>query len=120
MAHASRTAVFAAAVFAVTSLPSHAASGSKCGSASWYALTSKTASGERMNPAKLTAAHRSYRFGTMLRVKNPKNGRAVVVRVNDRGPFIKGRMLDLSKAAAHEIGLIQSGHGAVCMEVVSK
>jgi rare lipoprotein A len=85
-----------------------------CGSASWYALTSKTASGERMNPAKLTAAHKTLPFGTKLRVTNPANGKSVIVRINDRGPFIKGRQLDLSKAAAQRIGIISRGHGKVC------
>lgn len=85
-----------------------------CGSASWYALTSKTASGERMNPALLTAAHRTLPFGTKVRVTNQNNGRAVVVRINDRGPFIKGRVIDLSKAAAQEIGMIQAGHAKIC------
>lgn len=89
-----------------------------CGKASWYALTSKTASGERMNPSKLTAAHRSLRFGTKIRVTNSRNGRAVVVRVNDRGPFIRGRVLDLSRAAAHSIGMVNSGTAKVCYEVI--
>lgn len=88
----------------------------QCGRASWYALTSKTASGERMNPSAMTAAHRSLPFGTKLRVTNQKNGKSVVVRINDRGPFIKGRVLDLSKAAAQQIGFVRSGHAAVCME----
>jgi rare lipoprotein A len=92
--------------------PAKAAAG--CGVASWYALTSKTASGERMDPAKLTAAHKSLPFGTKLKVTNPKNGKSVVVRINDRGPFTKGRTLDLSKAAAQRIGLISRGHGKVC------
>jgi rare lipoprotein A len=95
------------------STPAYAAP-SGCGTASWYALTSKTASGERMNPAKLTAAHKTLPFGTKLRVTNPKNGKSVVVRINDRGPFIKGRVLDLSKAAAQKIGIISRGHGKVC------
>ena len=87
----------------------------QCGRASWYALHSKTASGERMNPSALTAAHRSLPFGTRLKVTNRNNGRSVVVRINDRGPFIKGRMLDLSKGAASRLGFISSGHTAVCM-----
>lgn len=91
-----------------------------CGGASWYALSSKTASGERMNAAKLTAAHRSLRFGTKLRVTNSRNGKSVIVRINDRGPFIRGRVLDLSKAAANHIGMIRSGHAKVCYEVVSR
>ncbi|PDQ19528.1 septal ring lytic transglycosylase RlpA family lipoprotein [Mesorhizobium sanjuanii] len=87
----------------------------QCGRASWYALHSKTASGERMNPSALTAAHRSLPFGTRLKVTNRNNGRSVVVRINDRGPFIKGRMLDLSKGAASRLGFISSGHTSVCM-----
>ena len=88
----------------------------QCGSASWYALYSKTASGERMNPAAMTAAHRTLPFGTKLKVTNQRNGKSVVVRVNDRGPFIKGRVLDLSKAAAGKLGFIKSGHTNICME----
>jgi rare lipoprotein A len=88
----------------------------QCGGASWYALTSKTASGERMNPSKMTAAHRSLPFGTKIKVTNSSNGKAVVVRINDRGPFIKGRMLDLSKAAAGKLGFIGKGHTKICIE----
>ncbi|MBZ9675202.1 septal ring lytic transglycosylase RlpA family protein [Mesorhizobium sp. ES1-1] len=91
------------------------AAGGQCGRASWYALHSKTASGERMNPSALTAAHRTLPFGTRLRVTNQGNGRSVVVRINDRGPFIRGRVLDLSKGAANQLGFIGSGHTAVCM-----
>jgi rare lipoprotein A len=87
----------------------------QCGSASWYALTSKTASGERMNPAAMTAAHRTLPFGTKLRVTNKNNGKSVIVRINDRGPFIKGRVIDLSKAAARELGFISRGHTSICM-----
>lgn len=87
----------------------------QCGRASWYALTSKTASGERMNPSAMTAAHRSLPFGTRLKVTNKRNGRSVVVRVNDRGPFIKGRVLDLSRGAANALGFVGAGHAAVCM-----
>jgi rare lipoprotein A len=87
----------------------------QCGRASWYALHSRTASGERMNPSALTAAHRTLPFGTRLRVTNRDNGRSVVVRINDRGPFIRGRMLDLSRGAADQLGFIDSGHTAVCM-----
>ncbi|MGN6144183.1 MAG: septal ring lytic transglycosylase RlpA family protein [Mesorhizobium sp.] len=86
----------------------------QCGRASWYALHSRTASGERMNPAALTAAHRTLPFGTRLKVTNQRNGKSVVVRINDRGPFIKGRVLDLSRAAARQIGMIGSGHAPVC------
>ncbi|AZN97103.1 septal ring lytic transglycosylase RlpA family protein [Mesorhizobium sp. M9A.F.Ca.ET.002.03.1.2] len=86
----------------------------QCGRASWYALHSKTASGERMNPSALTAAHRTLPFGTKLKVTNRNNGRSVVVRINDRGPFIRGRVIDLSKGAARRLGFISSGHTSVC------
>jgi rare lipoprotein A len=91
-----------------------------CGKASWYALHSKTASGERMKPMELTAAHRSLKFGTKIKVVNKKNGKSVVVRVNDRGPFIRGRVLDISKGAATHIGMISSGVGNICYEIVSR
>jgi rare lipoprotein A len=65
----------------------------------------KTASGERMNPAALTAAHRTLPFGTRVRVTHKKTGRSVVVRISDRGPFIRGRVIDLSPAAARAIGV---------------
>ena len=71
-----------------------------------------------MNPSLLTAAHKSLRFGTKLKVTNARNGKSVVVRINDRGPFIRGRVLDLSKAAAQNIGMIRSGHGKVCYEII--
>lgn len=90
----------------------------QCGGASWYALHSKTASGERMNPSALTAAHRSLPFGTKVRVTNKHNGKSVVVRINDRGPFIRGRVIDLSKAAARQIGMISRGHASICMSKV--
>lgn len=107
-----RVAAFATASFVVFgAAPAFA----QCGSASWYALTSKTASGERMSPAAMTAAHRTLPFGTKLVVTNQRNGKSVTVRINDRGPFIRGRVLDLSKAAAHQLGFVKSGHTPVCM-----
>ncbi len=69
-----------------------------------------------MNPAAMTAAHRTLPFGTKLRVTNERNGRSVVVRINDRGPFARGRILDLSKAAAAKLGFIRAGHTRVCLE----
>ena len=71
-----------------------------------------------MNAAKLTAAHRSLRFGTKVKVTNARNGRSVVVRINDRGPFIRGRVLDLSRAAAQNIGMVRSGTAKVCYEII--
>jgi rare lipoprotein A len=72
-----------------------------------------------MNPSTLTAAHRSLAFGTRLKVTNKHNGRTVVVRVNDRGPFIRGRVLDLSRAAALDIGMVSTGTASICYQVVS-
>ncbi len=69
----------------------------------------KTASGEIFNSNALTTAHKSYPFGTKLRVTNPKNGRTVIVRVNDRGPYVKGRQLDLSSSAANAVGIEKAG-----------
>lgn len=111
LARAASMAVATGMICAFTTLDASA----QCGRASWYALTSKTASGERMNASLLTAAHRSLPFGTKVRVTNKNNGKSVVVRINDRGPFIKGRVIDLSKAAARTIGMVGSGHAPVCM-----
>jgi rare lipoprotein A len=65
---------------------------------------SKTASGQRLNPGALTAAHRSLPFGTKVLVSNRKNGRSVLVTINDRGPFVRGRIIDVTPAAARELG----------------
>ena len=70
----------------------------------------RTASGERFNPNAMTAAHRTLRFGTRVRVTNFRNGRSVIVRINDRGPFVKGRAIDLSRGAARAIGMGSSAH----------
>ena len=75
-----------------------------------------TASGENFSPDKLTAAHRTLPFGTMVRVTNLSNGRAVVVRINDRGPFTKGRIIDITPAAAKELHF--SGLAPVTLTVV--
>ncbi len=68
-----------------------------------------------MNPAAMTAAHRTLPFGTKLKVTNKRNGKSVIVRINDRGPFIKGRVIDLSKAAAKKLGFIDKGVAKICM-----
>jgi rare lipoprotein A len=67
-----------------------------------------------MNPSAYTAAHKTLPFGTRIKVVNKSNGKSVVVRINDRGPFIRGRIVDLSKAAAKSIGMIGSGHAKIC------
>jgi rare lipoprotein A len=78
----------------------------------------KTASGERVNPTNLTAAHRTLPFGTMVRVTNARNGHSVVVRVNDRGPYGRGRVIDVTPAAARLLGF--SGLAHVDLEVVER
>lgn len=77
--------------------------------ASFYSHGRRTASGERFNPHGYTCASRTMPFGTRLRVTNPRTGRSVVVRVNDRGPFVRGRGLDLARGAAAALGMIQQG-----------
>jgi len=91
------------------------------GNASYYGnelAGNRTSSGERFDPHAYTCAHRSLPLGTKLRVTNLANGRSVVVRVNDRGPFTRGRILDMSLAAARDIAMIGPGHARVRLEVV--
>ena len=87
------------------------------GIASFYKYEAKTASGEQFNPRALTAAHRTLPFGTRLRVTNVATGQSVTVRVNDRGPFIPGRGVDVSLSAAKELGMIDRGITKVKLEV---
>jgi rare lipoprotein A len=91
------------------------------GKASWYGDVhqgKKTASGETYDMRKLTAAHRTLPFGTRVRVTNVDNGRSVVVRVNDRGPVVAGRIIDLSQAAARELGALGAGVFTVRIEIL--
>ena len=76
----------------------------------------RTASGERLHHDSLTCAHRTYPFGTRLKVTNPANGQSVIVRVTDRGPYVKGRIIDLSVRAARELGIISQGIAPVIVE----
>ena len=85
------------------------------GKASFYSHGTKTANGERYNPGGMTAAHRTLPFGTRVRVTDVKTKRSVVVRVNDRGPFIKGRIIDVSRGAANQLGMV--GRGVAQVEV---
>lgn len=89
------------------------------GMASYYGhelAGNRTASGERFNPKALTAAHRTLPLGSKLKVTNKKNGKSVIVRVNDRGPFVKKRLIDLSLGAAQKISMVAAGHAAVRIE----
>ena len=91
--------------------------------ASWYGSDfhgRPTASGERFDMYDMTAAHKTLKFGTRLKVTNPDTDRSVVVTVNDRGPFIRGRDIDLSYGAAREIGLLEKGVGTVQVEFLER
>lgn len=94
---------------------------SQTGQASYYGYGagSQTASGARFNPNAMTAAHRTLPFGTKVRVTNKRNGKTVVVTINDRGPFIRGRIIDLSTAAAGVIGMRSSGVAPVLVERIA-
>ena len=98
--------------------PGAAEAGVQCGKAAWYELGGMTASGEAADPTGLTAAHRTLPFGTRVKVENLANGRSVVVRVNDRGPFGGGRVIDLSRAAAEKLGYVRAGIARVKVSVV--
>lgn len=91
------------------------------GTASYYGRKFQgrpTASGERFDMNGLTAAHRTLPFGSRLRVTNPRNGKSVIVRINDRGPYSGHRVIDLSRAAAEQIGIVGTGHGRVELELL--
>ncbi len=91
------------------------------GLASFYAAKfhgRRTASGEKFSSKLLTAAHLTLPFGTQMKVTNPKNSKSVIVRVNDRGPYVRGRLLDLSRAAADLIGITRLGVARVELEIL--
>lgn len=90
-----------------------------CGLASWYGPGfhgRQTASGETYNQNAMTAAHKSLAFGTRVRVTDQVTGRSISVTINDRGPFVRGRIIDLSKAAATKLGMRDAGVRRVCIE----
>lgn len=120
-------AAFAAALLVVSPTlslsaisPTYAAS-VQVGVASWYGpglQGNLTANGETFDMNRLTAAHPSLPFNTRVRVTNQHNGRSVIVRINDRGPFVGGRIIDLSRAAASELGMINRGTATVTLEIL--
>jgi rare lipoprotein A len=90
--------------------------------ASWYGPRfngRKTANGEIFDQEAFTAAHKKLKFGTLLRITNPENEKSIIVRINDRGPYIKGRELDLSKGAAIELGMEEKGVTKLNIELVT-
>jgi rare lipoprotein A len=98
-------------------LPTQAAL-AQCGTASWYHEGARTANGERYRPDGITAAHRTLPFGTRVLVRNQRTGRTVTVRINDRGPFIRGRIIDLSRGAQRVLGM--DGLASVCLTMLGR
>jgi rare lipoprotein A len=104
-----RMVLFATLILACQFLPNHLSNVSaaeQTGLASVYSHESgsRTASGQRLNPGSLTAAHRSFPMGSKVKVTNKRNGQSVVVTINDRGPFVRGRVIDVTPAAAQALG----------------
>ena len=112
----------AAAIVALGSLAAPSVAMAKqCGNASWYGPGfhgRTTANGEKFNQNAMTAAHKRLPFGAKIKVTNQLNGKSLTLRVNDRGPFAKGRILDASAAAAAQLGFKGRGHAPVCVTVV--
>lgn len=111
----------AAALALLAAAPVAAAPRAETGLASYYRdglQGSRTASGQRYDPRRLTCAHRSHPFGAWLQVVNLENGRSVRVMVNDRGPWTKGRVVDLSREAARQLGMLKRGTARVRVKLV--
>ena len=117
MAGNSLTKLLLASTLVISTIAMPVAASAQTGIASIYS-GGRTANGEHARASGLTAAHRSLPFGTMVRVTNQRSGRSVVVRINDRGPFIRGRVIDVTPAAAHVLGF--SGLAPVTLAVVGK
>lgn len=114
----SKKIVVAAAMLAALCIPVSSAMAAQCGGASWYGPGfngKKTASGQQFNQNAMTAAHKTLPFGTVVKVTDQRTGKSIKVTINDRGPFHKGRIIDLSAAAAAKLGTKQAGVGSVCV-----
>jgi len=94
--------------------------GTQTGIASWYQMGTRTANGEAYKPDGMTAAHRSLPFGTIVEVKNLRNGKSARLRINDRGPFVGGRIIDVSRGGARRLGLMGSGTARVRVTSVGR
>lgn len=113
-----KAAAIAAVVVSIVSYTAIEVVAAQIGMASYYKRGRTTASGEKFNPQGLTAAHRTLPFGTKVRVMNVRSGKSVIVRINDRGPFIRGRIIDLSFGAARAVGLHRSGVAKVRIDIL--
>jgi rare lipoprotein A len=112
-------ALFACALIAPVAYHFSAPAEAQVGIASYYKSGRTTANGERFNPNGFTAAHRSLKFGTRVRVTDLKTGRSVIVRINDRGPFVGGRIIDLTYGAAKAVGIHNSGLAKVQVAILN-
>jgi rare lipoprotein A len=113
-----KLALVSTLLISVTGVPLTASAQTGIASIYWGGRTS---TGERVNSSELTAAHRTLPFGTLVRVTNRHTGRSVVVRINDRGPFKTGRIVDLTPAAAHALGFsVETGLAPVTLEVLGR
>lgn len=117
MAGNSLAKLLSASIFFISVIGTPMAASAQSGIASVYS-GGRTANGERAAASGMTAAHRTLPFGTLVRVTNQHTGRSVVVRINDRGPFVRGRVIDVTPAAAHALGF--SGLAPVNLEVVGR
>jgi rare lipoprotein A len=108
--------LFAATLVGVMTF--HGAAQAACGTASWYHEGKQTANGERYKPDGITAAHRTLPFGSLVKVTHKRSGRSITVRINDRGPFIRGRIIDLSRGAKRALGM--GGLATVCLNVTRR
>ena len=109
--------VLVAGVVAIAAFVSEAEA-RECGDASWYGdrfAGKRTASGVKFNPNAMMAAHRTLPFGARVRVKDQRSGRSVTVKIVDRGPHVRGRVIDVSKAAARKLGILRRGTTRVCI-----
>jgi rare lipoprotein A len=113
MRHLTKFVIFAVSVALMPTVSANTRSDVMTGKASWYEIKcnggTHTASGETLNDWAMTAAHKTLPMGTRVRVTNKLNGRSVVVKINDRGPYIKGRIIDVTKGVAHKLGFITKG-----------
>jgi len=116
--HTSARQTSLAAVHRHSPLAAHKIATKNYGLASFYDEDTETANGEKFDPQAMTAAHPSLPFGTKLRVTNVATGHSVTVRVNDRGPHVQGRVVDLSRSAAETLGIVEQGVAQVRLEVV--
>lgn len=115
-----RSAFMTLALLTPLTAASAALADTQTGIASWYEMGTRTANGEAYKPDGMTAAHRTLPFGTIVEVKNLRNGRIVRLRINDRGPFIGGRIIDVSRGGARQLGLMGSGTARVRVTTLSR